>query len=216
MTVMHRNRRGQIADSVDLGIVAGRGPPETKTPRRRDLSMLISAARSQLLVVDMQEKLVPIVENRDAVLRNTGILVEAAAAVSVPSSVSEQYPKGLGHTVPELAAAGARTFEKVEFSCARNAPLAEHLKSADRPQVVVTGVEAHICVLQTALDLREAGYEVFVVADAIGSRRADSREIALARMQAAGVVAVTTEMVVFEWLETAEAPAFRALSKLIR
>jgi nicotinamidase-related amidase len=180
--------------------------------------MLIDRDQSLLLVVDIQERLAPAMDRPDEVVRNAATLMKAAAEVAVPTVVSEQYPKGLGPTVPELAglATAGNVYDKLEFSCHRNAGLAERLDKDARDQIVIAGMEAHVCVLQTALDLAEAGKSVFVVADAVGSRRPESRDIALRRMEAAGITAVTTEMVVFEWLRTAAAPAFKPLSKLIR
>jgi nicotinamidase-related amidase len=151
-------------------------------------------------------------------MTNCGNLLQAAGKLGIPTTASEQYPQGLGPTVPELAALvpAGRTFAKMEFSCAANPGLRAELDRAGRRQVVLAGIEAHVCVLQTALELRAAGYAVAVVADAVASRRPASRETALARMAAAGVVPVTTEMVLFEWLRSAADPEFRALSRLIR
>lgn len=180
--------------------------------------MLISPDRSQLLVVDVQERLLPAIDGADAILANLGVLVEAASCLEVPVTVSEQYPKGLGATVPAIAdhpAADVR-LGKLEFSCARNGAITDRVVSLGRQQMVIAGVEAHVCVLQSALDFASRGHSVHVVADATGSRRPGSKATALARLQAAGVTVVTTEMVVFEWLGSAGTDVFRRLSKLIR
>ena len=149
---------------------------------------------------------------RDAVLRNTALLLEAATRLSVPVMLTEQYPKGLGPTVPDLAAKlppGATRIEKTAFSACGALPLS-------RPQVVLAGMEAHVCVLQTALELAAAGREVFVVGDAVCSRTPANYANALDRLRASGVVLTNTESVVFEWLRDAAHEHFRALSKLIR
>jgi nicotinamidase-related amidase len=181
--------------------------------------MLIDPARSQLLVVDVQEKLLPIVTDPERLLRNVRILLDAGRLTGMPATFSEQYPRGLGPTVAELSrdiADADRPIAKTEFSCARSAEFSARLDAAGRDQVIVCGIEAHVCVLQTAMDLRERGREVFVVADAVDSRAEHSRETALRRMAAAGVFVVTTEMVVFEQLGSADNPAFREASRLIR
>ena len=136
----------------------------------------------------------------------------------MPHTISEQYPKGLGPTVGSVLvkADPARVFDKVHFSCQADDRLARVLAAAGRPEIVVCGLEAHVCVSQTALGLLDAGYRVNVVADAVASRTAQNRDLAIARMRGAGVQIVSTEMVVFEWLGTAGHPEFRAVSALVR
>jgi len=145
--------------------------------------------------------------------------VEAANILKIPVLASEQYPKGLGPTVPELAGLipeGDR-HEKMQFSCYGNVTLQQALRGVNgQRQVVLAGIEAHVCVLQTALEAAAEDISVFVVTDATASRRAESREIAFRRMSKAGVTLVTLEMVLFEWLRSAADPDFRAVSKLIR
>jgi nicotinamidase-related amidase len=182
------------------------------------MAVLIERAKSQLLVVDMQERLVPAMVEPAVMVSACGTLLQAANALQVPVLASEQYPKGLGHTVADLAPLidPAKRREKVEFSCYANGAIKASLTGTGRRQVILAGVEAHVCVLQTALELVAADYAVFVVADAIASRRAESREIALRRMAEAGASLVTVEMVLFEWLRSAADPEFRNLSRLIR
>lgn len=180
--------------------------------------MLLSAETSLLVLVDIQVRLEAAMPKDDPIVRNAEILVKAAREVGVPVIVSEQYPKGLGPTVPalaELLGEGER-HEKVEFSCLRNSGLALALEASGNSQLVLGGIEAHVCVLQTALDLAGTGRDVYVVADAIASRDPKSREIALKRMADAGVTIVTTEMVAFEWIGSASAPQFKAISALVR
>lgn len=180
--------------------------------------MLLSAERSVLLLVDLQERLLPAIAEAPRVIRNGGILLEAARELQVPVLASEQYPRGLGPTVPDLARrlpAGS-TVEKLAFACTGEPAFVTRLGQLDRPQIVVAGVEAHVCVLQTALGLQAAGYAPAVVADAVSSRAPASVEQALARLRANGIETVTTEMVIFEWLGRAGTPAFKAVSALIR
>jgi nicotinamidase-related amidase len=180
--------------------------------------MLLDRCRSVLFIVDMQARLAPAMEGAEAILARTRILLEAASRLEIPIVVSEQYPQGLGHTDERLLPLpeSARVLPKLAFSAARDPAIREHLDRLGRPQVVLAGMETHVCVLQTALGLREAGHEVAVVADAVGSRLPERRELGLARMRARGVEVVDSEMVVFEWLGEAGTPVFRELSRLIR
>lgn len=180
--------------------------------------MLINAAQSCLLIVDIQDRLLPAVCERDAVVANAVVLLKAAAALDVPVLASEQYPKGIGHTVAAVAAQlpEGSVIEKLHFSCLADTGFAGRLAALGRPQAVVAGLEAHVCVLQTAEGLLAAGHDVFVVADAISSRLPANHAAALRRLEAAGARIVTTEMVVFEWLARAGTPAFRELSRLIK
>lgn len=181
--------------------------------------MLLDKNKSCLIVVDIQERLAPAMFDGGAeAIRNTGILMQAAQRMGVPVLVSEQYPRGLGRTVPQLAEympAGGPV-EKVEFACPSNAGFASKLDALAKQQVVIAGMEAHICVLQTALKLRAQGLAVFVAADAVASRKQSSMEHAFARIEDAGGAIITTEMAVFEWLEKAGTDDFKALSKLIQ
>jgi nicotinamidase-related amidase len=178
--------------------------------------------RSQLLLVDLQERLVPAIEGHEEIVKAAARLVAYARRLGVPVTASEQYPKGLGPTLAAIKTAlgnEAVTLEKVEFSCVANAGLAarlDALKSDGRSQVVVAGVEAHVCVAQTVLDLVAKGFEVFVAADAAGSRRAASRTLALTRVQSAGAVIVDSEMAAFEWLERAGTAEFRDVQALLK
>jgi nicotinamidase-related amidase len=173
---------------------------------------LARAGESALIVIDIQERLASIMAERERVVRATGILLEAASRLEIPVFVSEQYPAGLGSTVPELAGKlpnGATRIEKTAFSACAALPLT-------RPQAVLAGMEAHVCVLQTALELAAAGREVFVAADAVCSRAEANYSNALARLERAGVVVTNTESLIFEWLRDAANEHFRAISKLIR
>jgi len=176
--------------------------------------MLMKRDQSTLLVVDIQERLLPHIHEGQAVLDNAVWLVKVAQRLGVPVMASEQYPKGIGHTVAVLrglTVPGA-VAEKLHFSCVA-AKCLDGLPGSERPQVVVTGTESHVCVLQTVLDLRGQGKEVFVVAEAVGSRRPSDKELALARMRSHGVHIVSREMVAFEWLGQAGSDEFREISR---
>ncbi|HET6159491.1 MAG TPA: isochorismatase family protein [Dongiaceae bacterium] len=179
--------------------------------------MLLQRDKSQLLMVDMQERLLPAMSDPATIVRNGSHLLEAARTLTVPVLVSEQYPAGLGRTVPELAnlAPANAVHEKVEFSCFANPALNAALSDSDR-QTVIFGIEAHVCVLQSAIEMAAASHDVTIVVDAIGSRAPESKEIALRRMQDAGVRLATTEMILFEWLRRAGTPEFKTISRLIR
>ncbi|MCR9089290.1 MAG: hydrolase [Rhodobacteraceae bacterium] len=179
--------------------------------------MLIRSSESALLVIDMQERLVPAMLAPARTIRNTKTLLLAAAELDVPVIVTEQYPEGLGATVPELGRApGATVISKTHFSCMEEPSFAAHFRSLGRKQAVIAGMEAHICVMQTAASLIEEGVDVFVVSDATASRSAESESACIARLSAMGAGIVTTEMVVFEWLNRAGTPAFKKLLPLVK
>lgn len=179
---------------------------------------LIEAEKAALLLVDMQEKLLPAMADAEAAIENCTILLKAADRLGVPLIVSEQYPKGLGSTVPQLDALIPEEAKsaKTHFSCAADPGLSARFDALDRRQLVIAGIEAHVCVLQTAMALAARGFEVFVVADATTSRRTENKALALDRMRAAGIQAVATEMVLFEWMGQAGTPVFKDLSGLIK
>lgn len=180
------------------------------------MSRLLERERSELLVVDVQQRLLPAIADGEAVRDAVGWLVRLAGELDVPVTVSEQYPRGLGHTDETLAAllgAGARVLEKMHFSCAAEPAFRQALAEGGRDCFVIAGTEAHVCVLQTAIGLHEAGFQVAVVADAVGSRRPQDRDLALARLRESGVDVVSREMVAFEWLHRAGTEVFRRLSR---
>ena len=182
--------------------------------------MLLSARDGLLVVVDMQARLVPVLADPDSLSARVQFLLRSAGQLSVPVVASEQYPKGLGHTIPEVAEylpEGA-VVEKMSFSAMREPAFRDALgrHAAGRGQAVVCGAEAHVCVLQTAAELQAAGYATTLVADAVGSRRESDRTAGLERLRAMGCQVATSEMVVFEWLERAGTDAFRRLAPLIK
>lgn len=179
------------------------------------MTTTIDAKHSTLLIIDVQDKLLPVIDAGQAVLDNATRLLQGANLLSVPSVLTEQLPDRLGATAAQLSAhhSGAR-FQKSAFSAARDPALLRAL--APRSQVVLLGTETHVCVLQTALGLLDKGVVVWVVGDACGSRTAANKQAGLARMQAAGAMLVTTEMVLFEWLGDAAHPKFRDVLAVIK
>ena len=183
---------------------------------------LLQRERSALVVIDMQERLMPAIADGDAVTRAAGILIEASRQLDVPVVVTEQYPRGLGPTVDAIAGLlpnDAAVVEKMTFSAARNLDFVSHVegfKAGGRDHIVVCGVESHVCVMQTAADLDAQGHTVHIVADACGSRAPASKDAALARFGALGISRVTTEMALFEWLEAAGTAEFKAVSRLVK
>ena len=169
---------------------------------------------STLVIVDMQTKLMAAMEQAAATVVNARRLGAAAELLGVPILVTEQNPRGLGATVPELAPYRKELVPKMTFDAMRAAGFLERIPQAHA--VVIAGCEAHVCVLQTALSLVDSGRRAFVVRDAICSRRPESLETAVRRMERNGVEIVTTEMVLFEWLETAEHPRFRETVALVK
>ena len=180
--------------------------------------MLIRANESALIIVDMQERLVPAMLAPAKTLKNTRLLLTAAQECNVPTLITEQYPKGLGSTVPEIlnAAGSCTVVEKMHFSCMEEPKFKDAFTGLKRKQAVIAGMEAHVCVLQTAASLIEDDYEVFVVSDATASRNAESEDACKIRLNASGAHLVTTEMVVFEWLGKAGTPGFKTLIPLIK
>ena len=183
--------------------------------------MLCDAQQSRLLIIDEQERLLGAMNEkpRQQVLKNTAILLQAAQTLAVPVVRSEQYPKGLGTTdnsIESQLPADALKIEKTVFSCCGVAEVAEISHQQVQPQWVLVGVETHVCVLQTALQLSAAGQQVFVVSDACCSRQKQHHKNALQRLSQAGVVISNTESVLFEWLRDARHQDFKSLAKLIQ
>ena len=176
---------------------------------------------SVLLVVDVQVRLAAAMAQaaREAVLRNAGMLAEAAARLGIPTFVSEQYAKGLGPTEPDLAqrlGQHATRIEKTTFSCCDTDGFLDMVSATGRSQVVVAGMESHVCILQTSIGLHSDGFEVFVVEDATCSRNPDSRRIAMDRLRQAGLIVTNTESVLFEWLRNSRHPEFKTISAWLR
>ncbi len=170
-----------------------------------------------LIVVDVQEKLLPLVHGWRSVLVNIVKLVKAAKILRIPIVATEQYPKGLGRMVKELSELlEAQPLEKTTFSCFGAPGFEEEIRRLSARELIIAGIEAHVCILQTALDALRRGYRVVVPADAVGSRRELDWRIALERMRAWGVDVVTAEMLIFELLRDAARPEFKDILKLVK
>ena len=174
----------------------------------------IEAHSSTLLVIDFQARLMPAIDLGADAVANARRLIDAASMLDIPTLFTEQNPRGLGPTVSDLAPDPSALVHKMTFDACRAPGFLERLE--DDRAIVVAGCEAHVCVLQSVLGLLDKGRRVFVVQDAIGSRRAESKETAIRRMERHGAEIVTTEMVIFEWLESAEHPRFREAVAMIK
>jgi isochorismate hydrolase len=186
--------------------------PDSQYIRSREL---LARDDSRLLIVDVQGKLTVLIPDAAVMIANCRRLIRGAALLGVPVTATEQYPRGLGPTVPELADLLEKPIEKLRFSSAECLDWVTGQKD-DRVKVVVAGIETHVCIQQTVLDLLAAGFSVYVPADAVASRNPYDREIALQRLRDAGATITTTESVLFEWCETAAAPEFKQISALIK
>jgi hypothetical protein len=160
-----------------------------------------------LLVIDVQGK--------EGILSRIGMLIEGAKILGFPILATEQYPKGLGAMVPELAEKLPARLEKLSFSCAAVPEVVTFFQSKKIQKVLLAGVETHVCVMQTALDLISQGFQIYVAVDATGSRHEMDREVGLRRMEKSGVTLTTTEAALFEWTEKAGTPEFKQISRLI-
>ncbi|HEX9160714.1 MAG TPA: hydrolase [Thermoanaerobaculia bacterium] len=179
----------------------------------------LDRSNALLLVIDVQEKLIPVIDEHESVIRNIDRMIRGCRILGVPVIVTEQYAKGLGHTVEPLRAAlgdDYRPIEKDCFSAHRCTPFESALSRSGRKQLIVTGIETHVCVYQTVSDLLRAGYEVTLIADALSSRTQQNKEIALHRMENEGAKLSSTEMALFELTVVSGTDEFRALSRLVK
>jgi nicotinamidase-related amidase len=177
---------------------------------------LMSPQDTALVVVDVQEKLMPLVAGSKRIVWNLRRLLDGAQAVGLKVLATEQYPQGLGPTVPELAGRLGSIPSKSTFSCGGCEPFAAALEELGASKVMVSGIEAHVCVQQTVLDLLAGGYRVYVPVDAVGSRYAIDYETGLKRMESAGATLTTTESALFEWCQVSGTPTFKKISALVR
>ena len=170
-----------------------------------------------LVVVDVQERFRPVIFEFDRVIANCSKLIQAFKVLEAPIVPTEQYPKGLGPTIPEIARLLEETpIEKIEFSCMRNPGFAQRLKDLKVRSIALCGIEAHVCVLQTALDAIREGIEVYFVEDAISSRKETDWRIAAQRLAQSGVWRASTEMLLFQLLERAGSDAFKEVQKIVK
>lgn len=180
-----------------------------------EINMLLQKDKSCLLLIDVQEKLTPLVMNSEKLITNCQWLMQVASELDVPLLATEQYSKGLGKTVEPLRSImpSDTDIDKQHFSCYRDAGFAKIWGGLNKKQAIISGIETHVCVLQTALDLLSSGVDVYVVVDAVSSRHMQDHQCGLERMRAEGVQLVTREMVFFEWIEQAGTSVFKSLSK---
>jgi nicotinamidase-related amidase len=169
-----------------------------------------------LLVIDVQEKLLKLIPGNDRLIANIAFLLDVAKLLNMTVQATEQYPKGLGSTVSELLPRLPERPDKLAFSSCAVASVVEAFQRAARPKVVVTGIETHVCVLNTTLDLLMLGFRVYIPADAVNSRFAIDHEFALRRLEQAGAILTTTETCVFEWIGGSHHPKFKEISRLVQ
>ena len=182
---------------------------------------LCHAQHSQLLIIDIQDRLASAMPKDvlDKVIKNNTILLSAAKELDIPVIYSEQYPKGLGNTVNEISqhlSDATLSVTKTSFACSDSEGFNELVAKQNRKQIIITGIESHICVLQSALNLQRLGYAVYVVEDATCSRKKLHYKNAIKRLRQSGVIISNVESVLFEWLKDATHPKFKTLSNLIR
>lgn len=177
--------------------------------------MLLNKNDSLLLLVDVQEKLTPAILNKEPLIARSEWLLKLALRLGVPILASEQYPQGLGRTIESLRhyIPQEDCIEKIHFSCMQDPHFPKKLEQYHKKQILLIGIEAHVCVLQTALDMNDAGFDVYVVVDAVGSRKEQDLKYGLKRMKQQGIHLITAEMVFFEWIRYAGSPEFKSLSK---
>lgn|ERR1035438_4672864 len=180
--------------------------------------MRILKEHSSALIIDIQERLFPFIFENEKLVKNLTILIEGLKALSIPIHVTEQYVKGLGPTVAPVAAVleGIKRTEKMCFSCYDEPGIAESIAIGGRQNIIIAGIESHVCVLQTVIDLKHNGYTPVVVEDCISSRKENDKKVALSRMRIEGAVITTYESILFELLRFSGTEQFKAISKLVK
>jgi len=176
----------------------------------------IDKDQSLVLVVDIQEKLLPHIENKEVLVHKTVTLVKGIRALGIPYIAARQYPQGLGDTILELRPYFNSYCDKMTFSCCGNEALMAELHGTGRKKIIIAGIEAHICVLQTVIDLSASGFLPIVVTDAIGSRNGHDYKMALKRMEYEGAILTTVESVLFELCYQAGTEEFKTISRLVK
>jgi nicotinamidase-related amidase len=180
--------------------------------------MQISKENTTALFVDFQQRLFPVMNEKETLLKNTKMLVEGLSILGIPFAFSQQYTKGLGETIDDLRklVPDFTAFEKKDFSCFGAEQYTAFLQQHQSKTIILCGIEAHVCLLQSAIDLKEYGYFPIVVTDCIASRSALSKESALDRLRFENIMTCTSESILFELIRSASAPEFKAISKLVR
>jgi nicotinamidase-related amidase len=181
--------------------------------------MRILAEETMALVIDFQERLVPVIHNSDELLHNTQILIKGLQTLGIPMLVTQQYTKGIGMTVPVLSEVFGEDFnyeDKISFSCAEDETILRKIEEAGKKNIIICGIEAHICVLQTVIDLISKGYNVVLVENCIGSRKESDRLVGIERAMAEGAILTTYESILFELTRVAGTEVFKSISRLIK
>lgn len=181
--------------------------------------MRIVAEDTMALVIDFQERLVPVIDRQEELIHNTEILIKGLQMLNIPMIVTQQYTKGIGMTVPALAELYGESFtyeDKVTFSCAEDETILQKIKSTGKKNILVCGIEAHICVLQTVIDLIASGYHVILVEDCVGSRKEENRQIGIRRALQEGALSTSYESILFELTRVAKTDVFKSISRLIK
>lgn len=171
-----------------------------------------------LIIIDVQGKLAQLMHNSNALFRNIGILIKAAKILDIPCLWCQQSPKALGVTVPSIARLleDNQPINKVTFSCSQNEQFKSQMKTLNRKQILLCGIEAHVCIYQTAVDLLKTDLKPTVIADAVSSRTPDNKQIAIEKLRLEGINISSVEMALFELLKTAEHPKFKEITQLIK
>jgi nicotinamidase-related amidase len=178
----------------------------------------LSAENTVLVLIDIQERLFPVMSAKEKLLQNIVKLIQGAKALEIPVILNEQYPKGLGPTIPEIKRllSDVKPIEKISFSCCDNEAFGKALESLKRKQVLVAGIEAHVCVYQTAMALARKGFETQVVTDCVSSREPDNKTMAIQKMGLSGILPTSTEMALFELLKVAQGDKFKQISSIVK
>ena len=178
---------------------------------------VIDRKKTVFVLVDIQDKFIPVIKDIEKIISNSNILVKASEILNIPLIVTEQYPKGLGRTYEKISLPSKKyPIEKVSFSCFDSDEFVKKIKELKVDSIVLFGIEAHVCILKTALDALKNNLEVHVVADAISSRTAENKSIAIERMRQSGVFIVSTEMILFQLLDKAGTEEFKLISNLVK
>jgi len=179
---------------------------------------MLNIDKTALVIIDVQEKLSRVMHEKEKLFENLQKLVKGAQILGIPILVTEQNPNGLGPTVPEIASllTDSKPVTKFSFSCCGEEPFLREIEKLNRKQILLAGIETHVCVYQTAIDLIEAGYEVHTVVDCVSSRTPENKNLALDKMKSEGARLTSVEIALFELLRTAANPKFKELSKIVK
>lgn len=180
--------------------------------------MRIEREKSMGLIIDIQERLIPVIHEKEKLLANCSILIQGLQILGIPLTVTQQYTKGLGNTVNEISSLFPNfgPIEKNSFSCLDEPAFAIHLSNSGKTSIIICGIESHVCILQTAVDLRDSGFHPIVIADCISSRNPEEKQIAMNRFLLEGIHISTTESILFELTRTSGTAEFKAISKLVK